>query len=209
MKKQLSLFAFAFAAICIQATAQLPKHQVFIGGSAGYIDKFNVWSMPLGYQYCIPNTSIQLMGGLRQTLGFGESRFTINKQETNIDDISNYSINLMIGASYQARFGGVIGFNIDVLGGTFGTRSYKTVGKDPIYSINPEGINVLLGGQNDMGSLNSSFYIGYRFKNNLLVQGGISHYGMVYSYSGLNAFGNTQRFLNLPYVQVEWPLWVK
>ncbi|MCU0440815.1 MAG: hypothetical protein MUE96_00305 [Bacteroidia bacterium] len=208
MKKQFGLLVCAISLISLNIQAQLPKHLVFIGGSAGYYNQFNVWSLPVGYQYCIPKTDIQIMGGVRQTLGFGQSAFTINKQKTTIDDISNYSVNLMIGASYQCSFGGVIGFNIDLAGATFGTRSYKTVGKDPIYSVKPETINVLLGGDNDRGSLNSTFYIGYRFKNNLLLQGGFAHYGMAYKYSGRAADSRSITFVNVPYIQVEYPLWI-
>jgi hypothetical protein len=207
--KKLS-FAAAFLLLVIAGTTAqtLPKEFVSLGLSAGKTDKLNMGSMPITFSHQIaglPNIRYQL--GLRQNLAFGATKFTINNSKVLIDDISNYSINLFAGLEYISKYKLLAGFNIDLIGGTFGTRSYKTINAEPVYAINPEGINMLLGGSNDKGSLNSEFYLGYRFNDNITLKAGVSHYLLTLEYSNSAGKGTTQSFINIPFAKIEYTLW--
>jgi hypothetical protein len=207
--KKLS-FAAAFLLLVIAGTTAqtLPKEFVSLGLSIGKTDKLNMGSMPITFSHQIaglPNIRYQL--GLRQNLAFGATKFTINNSKVLIDDISNYSINLFAGLEYISKYKLLVGFNIDLIGGTFGTRSYKTINAEPVYAINPEGINMLLGGSNDKGSLNSEFYLGYRFNDNITLKAGVSHYLLTLEYSNSAGKGTTQSFINISFAKIEYTLW--
>lgn len=209
MKKPLLTAAFMLLAAAATFSQSLPKQFVSLGLSIGKTDKLNMGSMPVTFSHqvapSLPGLRYQL--GLRQNLAFGETKFTINNQKVLIDDISNYSINLFAGLEYISKYKVLAGFNIDLIGGTFGTRSYKTVGTDPVYSISPEAMNMLLGGSNDKGSLHSEYYLGYRFNDNITVKAGLSHYLLSLEYNNSNGKGTTQSFINIPFAKIEYTLW--
>lgn len=95
-----------------------------------------------------------------------------------------YSINFLvhIGYDFSEKFG--VGFNIDVIGASFGgtksgtyingTTSAPTAGA-------PTGFNLLLVGENDLGSLNSEFFATYRLNKQWALKGGIQHIFMEYT----------------------------
>lgn len=186
----------------------LPSKTVSIGLSAGNLDKLTLLSVPIVYNHEIKVVpGLRYNVGIRQNLAFGERKFTLNNQSTIIDDISSYSVNLMLGLEYISTRKFLAGFNIDVFGGNFGTRTFKTVGTDPVYTIKPEYTNALLGGSKDKGTLNSEYYIGYRFNDNLTVKAGLSHYLLTLEYSNNKGNGRIQSFSNLPFIHIQYSLW--
>jgi hypothetical protein len=208
--KKLILSALALCSIFnLYAQNEIPKSFVFTGLSLAKSKDVTALSMPVALSHSIAgNPHFRYIVGVRQSLAYGAAEFTFNKQDTWIDDLSNYSINLMGGLEYISDFKFLAGFNIDLIGATVGTRSFKTIEKDPVYKVSPETVNILLGGSNDKGSLNSEFYIGYRVSPALTVKAGFSHYhlGLVYTNSNTTST-STGTFLNMPFIHLQYTLW--
>jgi hypothetical protein len=91
-----------------------------------------------------------------------------------------FALNVLFDIKYQFNPKWSAGCNIDVIGGTVGRktsaiRSYDLGGgllasqTDP--AAKPSSLNLLLTGDNDLGSLNSEFYVGYRLKRNWELKG--------------------------------------
>jgi hypothetical protein len=203
MKKLLPALALSF--ITFGTIAQtLPKSSFSAGFAYGRSDKINMGSIPVSCSHQIAGKpSFRYILGIRQNLAFGSTEFNINDQKTLIDDLSNYSVNLFAGLEYISKYKVLVGVNTDLLGGTFGTRSFKTIGKDPVYSVNPESINVCMS----KGSVNSELYLGYRFNDNITVKAGLSHYLLSLEYSNSKEKGVTQTSVNIPFVKIEYTLW--
>jgi len=88
---------------------------------------------------------------------------TLNVQRPFTNSL-NISINL--GYNFNSRWNA--GFNIDLIGFTFGRtssailQSYGTTKTEP--TAKPAAFNVLLTGDHDYGSLNSEFFLKYKLK---------------------------------------------
>lgn len=206
------LFGASLLGLIASAGAQtLPKQTVSVGLSAGRVDNLSLVSIPVTYNAQLTESihGLRYTAGIRQNLGFGQRKYTINGQSTLIDDISSYSINLMAGLEYVSPYKFLAGFNLDLVGINVGTRSFKTIGTDPVYKINPETTNMLLGGSNDKGALNSEFYIGYCLNDNFTLKAGVSHYLITLEYENTKGKGRTQAFTTLPYIQLQYLLWQK
>lgn len=78
------------------------------------------------------------------------------------------SLNLLINLGFNVSEKIQVGFNIDALGFSFGptgTPSYIRNGQSSNTEASPTSPNVLLVGNNDLGSLNSHFYGTYKFND--------------------------------------------
>ena len=76
-----------------------------------------------------------------------------------------YSANVMLNLGYQITEKLQVGFSIDLIGFSFGpdnTSRYIRDGKYKSVEAKPSSPNFLLIGDNDIGSLNSSFYLKYK-----------------------------------------------
>ncbi len=79
-----------------------------------------------------------------------------------------YSVNLLINLGYQITPKLQVGFDIDLLGASFGPNGSPTFisnGVEQTAKVNPTPLNILLVGANDRGSLSSNFYAGYKFSD--------------------------------------------
>lgn len=92
------------------------------------------------------------------------------------------AINLGLYTDYSITENILVGFNIDVIGFSFGAKKDGTVynssnGIIPIdtSSAKPTSFNALLVGNNDIGTLNSEFWIGYKIASNVMVRGAFSY----------------------------------
>jgi opacity protein-like surface antigen len=75
------------------------------------------------------------------------------------------SINLFLNLGYNITPKLQAGFNIDVIGASFGAEGspvFTTNGISTVTKAKPTGFNVLLVGNNDKGSLSSEFYVRYK-----------------------------------------------
>jgi hypothetical protein len=114
--------------------------------------------------------------------------------EENMDSVQfssaqTYSINFLIHIGYAFSEKFAAGFNIDVIGATFGgTQSGTYINGNatngpttlPV-SGSPTGFNLLLVGENDIGSLNSEFFVTYALNSNWSLKAGIQHIFMEYT----------------------------
>ncbi len=89
-----------------------------------------------------------------------------------------HSVNLVFHLDFQASRRIELGFNIDVIGVGFGPEralASENLG-DPALAGRPTGFNLLQGGVNDRGTLNSEFYLGWRAGARTILRAGISHF---------------------------------
>ncbi len=78
---------------------------------------------------------------------------------------SAYSMNILINLGYNITPKLQAGFNIDLIGASFGPEGspvFISNGVSTATKAKPAGFNVLLVGNNDRGSLNSEFYARYK-----------------------------------------------
>ena len=87
---------------------------------------------------------------------------------------TNHAVNLMLGLQYNlsAFFAG---FNIDVAGFNLSRNDYALNRAGVSYAGETKPFNLLKIGFNDIGSLNSEFYVGYLITENLSARLGYSH----------------------------------
>ncbi|MBL7851139.1 MAG: hypothetical protein JNN04_09570 [Cyclobacteriaceae bacterium] len=100
-----------------------------------------------------------------------------------------YSLNFLLHAGYTISDKFFAGFNIDVVGVSFGKTQTGTYlnGNAPggptsaTVTGAPTGLNLLLVGENDIGSLNSEFFVTYTLNSNWSLKAGIQHVFMEYT----------------------------
>lgn len=90
-------------------------------------------------------------------------------------------INLSLNISYNVWKSFDLGFNIDVIGFSFGQSQKANVlsssfdsGQPPVTTVKPTSFNLLLTSDNDIGSLNSEFFIRYWITPKFGVRAGYS-----------------------------------
>lgn len=103
----------------------------------------------------------------------------INKTDTLFSTKTNiYALNALINLGYNFSPKFQIGFNIDLLGLSFGPESsYKFQGNGSQTNTiaKPTTFNLLLVGTNDKGSLNSELYVRYKFNQKFGMKIGYEH----------------------------------
>lgn len=96
--------------------------------------------------------------------------FFAGQEEQNFDTLAvqrpfTHSINAMVNIGYHFSPKWYAGFNIDLIGVTFGRKTSGILTSNGITSTDPDSkpsaFNVLLTGDHDRGSLNSEFYLRY------------------------------------------------
>jgi hypothetical protein len=105
----------------------------------------------------------------------------------------NTSINLEY--NFHPKIG--IGFNIDAIGVSFGKEQKGVlqsdkIGADTEIKAQPTTLNLLLIGTNDIGSLNSEFFVYYRISNKATVRAGVSH--LFSEYTTTQKWADNDRF---------------
>ena len=83
-----------------------------------------------------------------------------------VDHARTNSLNLSLNVGYHFGAKWYAGANIDMIGFTFGSRSQAVLQSDGVHtyepSASPSPFNLLLTGDDDIGALNSEFYITYQ-----------------------------------------------
>lgn len=95
-----------------------------------------------------------------------------------------YALNALINVGYRFTRNLTVGFNIDVVGISFGGENKGVyVNGTDVQNVlaNPTGFNLLLIGNNDRGTLDSEFYVKYRLNDRWSVKGGLQHLFMEYT----------------------------
>jgi hypothetical protein len=112
-----------------------------------------------------------------------------NMDSVQLSSAQVYSLNVLIHISYAFTDKLRAGFNIDVIGVSFGGSQPGTYingnAPDAIFtkpvSASPSAFNLLLVGENDLGSLNSEFFATYSLNDKWALKGGVQHIFMEYT----------------------------
>jgi hypothetical protein len=115
-----------------------------------------------------------------QNLGTIFSKTLVENIDTIVTATSiSYSLNAAVHIHYRFNQKLGAGFNIDVAGITFGPRKHFNVisnvfdaGQSPVVAGNPTRFNLLLTSDNDIGSLNSEFYVTLAVSNRIGLRAG-------------------------------------
>ncbi len=90
-----------------------------------------------------------------------------------------YSFNAIINLGYHISPKLDAGFNIDLIGFSFGsnkTAQFINNGNSVNTSAKPTGLNMLLIGNNDRGTLNSEFYLRYKVNQQIGLKLAVQHF---------------------------------
>lgn len=110
--------------------------------------------------------------------------------DENIDTITTataltFSLNLATYIQYTLTSKIDIGCNIDVIGFSFGpSKSFNVISsvydaaQQPVQRASPTSFNLLLTSDNDIGSLNSEFFVRYNFNSKISIRAG---YAFIFS----------------------------
>jgi len=128
--------------------------------------------------------------GLRFSNAMGKSKIftsapaSLASNDANIDSLlgantSTYALNAIINLGYHFSPKFDLGFNIDMIGFSFGPSSnhlFRSNGLQTLTTAKPTGMNILLVGNNDRGTLNSEFYLRYKINNKLGIKLMVQHF---------------------------------
>jgi long-subunit fatty acid transport protein len=108
------------------------------------------------------------------------------------------SVNLALFSAYRLHQKWAVGFNIDLIGLSFGPRRESSDFSNGFDGA-PTRFNVFKGAENDVGTLNSEVWIGYFLNPNLVLKSGIAHFVGEYETTQSQSGGNNRfrRFNNL------------
>ncbi|WP_186648712.1 hypothetical protein [Fluviispira vulneris] len=84
-----------------------------------------------------------------------------------------YSLNAGVSANAELFNNIGLGFNLDILGHSFGSTKYIV---NSTIQAKPSPLNLFLYNINDLGSLNSEFYLYYLLNDQIFFRTGLSHY---------------------------------
>lgn len=194
-KIKLSLLAIAICASPFMSKADetpIPKTtQTFdlaLGAGSGMMTGALSWNRTHGI---IASNKLRLGYGLRFSGMSGSNQYfstapaSLTSSPEKIDSISiasplNLALNASIHIEYMVNSKLKAGFNIDAVGFGFGSKSsVDFVSRNNDGSLpntldaNPNTLNLLLIGDNDLGFLKSEFFVGYALKNNLWIRAGM------------------------------------
>jgi hypothetical protein len=171
----ISTFVFTFSLY-----AQQNNNYAELGGGIGSsVGSINValhknWTLGKKDKFVI-GTGIRFTSFFGTDVNFTSAPPDFTGDNKNIDTLfapspSMSSINALINLGYRLNNKLEVGFNIDVIGISFGTKGTPTFisnGKKTATTANPTSTNILLVGDNDKGSLNSQLYIKYEISRNV------------------------------------------
>ena len=171
----ISTFAFTFSLY-----AQQNNNYAELGGGIGSsIGSINValhknWTLGKKDKFII-GTGVRFTSFFGTNVNFTTAPADLAGDNKNIDTLfapspSISSLNALINLGYRLNSKLEVGFNIDVIGISFGTKGTPTFisnGKKTATTANPTSTNILLVGDNDKGSLNSQLYVKYEVSKDI------------------------------------------
>ena len=198
----------------VNADTSEPAQKIWTGLSVGMGKNTQQASLGLAHHWApFAGRSLAFVSGVRYN-AFWEQRTEYRCNPNCTDAIlvapeakTNHAVNLMLGVQYNlsAFFAG---FNIDVVGFNLGKNEYALNQAGVTYAGESKTFNLLKIGFNDIGSLNSEFYVGYLLSENLSARLGYSHTFSHYaSKDGVNP--DAKLFFDLFFVNVSYRLWAK
>lgn len=137
--------------------------------------------------------------GKESVLGLFSKDLDENIDTLRLPKTQGHSVNLSFNLEYVLSRRVELGFNIDVVGFTFGPKQSGTFianrpVRSPLSGTDQEAyltqFNVLLGDRSDRGSLNSESYVRYRFNPHFSLRTGLSFQFNEYTTTNKLTFGN-------------------
>ncbi|GEM_PF-3529387 len=146
------------------------------------------------------NGDIILGGGIRATNYRSDLYQTQSDINEVVESISITSFNLLLESQikWEKIF---VGFNIDILGYSF-QRSSRI--QNTNIDIKNVSFNLLRGGENDKGTLNSQLYMGYQF-DSIYTRVGLSHSAIEFEGQVVNSTVDRQNFVDTFFLAVGYP----
>ncbi len=170
-----------FVLSAIQATAQdqtLAKRDQYVNLGAGFGSSqtsisgayIHNWNLGDKKKFFI-GTGVRFTSYFGKTIDYLSAPANLANEEASTDTIiaakpQTNSLNAIVNLGYNFSSRLQAGFNIDVIGLGFG-GSTNAIGGNTSTNAKAANFNVLLVGNNDIGSLNSHFYLQYKLKSNL------------------------------------------
>lgn len=148
--------------------------------SAGYVKNWNLGKKQRFYI----GVGTRLSGAFGKGKIFTSAPASFASNSANVDSVyggnsSIYALNALINLGYHISPKLDLGFNIDVIGFSFGpnaSRIFRTNGVETLTNTKPTGMNVLLVGNNDRGTLNSEFCLRYKVNNKVGIKLAYQHF---------------------------------
>jgi hypothetical protein len=110
-----------------------------------------------------------------------------------------HSVNLSIHLQYTVLSKLDVGFNIDAVGFSFGSKKQGSIlsnvldiNESPVSNAKPTSLNLLLTSDNDIGSLNSEFYLRYWVSKKVGIKAGYTFYFSEYTTDRSIGFDNSR-----------------
>jgi hypothetical protein len=191
--KRIQLFAalmLFFIGIAPAQTSEIPKIDAYFDASLGFGDNTTTGSLSWNRTHGLGTAKKFRLGyGVRfsafggSDLNYTTAPFDLTKNDETVDTIFianplTMGLNAVIHIQYQFSPKLLVGFNIDALGVGFGSKSDAQY-LSPFNSTlptnkgaKPSSVNVLLGGDNDLGQLKSEFYVAYAVSEKVWLRGG-------------------------------------
>lgn len=189
MKKEVLSILLAFAVFGI-AEAQRDSNFNYasvtgaVGDSqgSGSLEYFHIWTLGKANR-------LQLGVGGRFTSYFGSNQYytsapaSLANDDAKVDSLllqspQSNSLNLAVNIGYRIATKFDVGFNIDVIGFSFGSEksgSFLSETQGNLATASPTSGNVLLVGNNDRGMLNSEFYLRYYLNDKWGIKGAFQY----------------------------------
>ncbi|MFY0671969.1 MAG: hypothetical protein JXQ87_01110 [Bacteroidia bacterium] len=225
MKFKGLLLGMAMVLASVFTNAQNPYYTADL--SIGSTTNLFVGALSFNRTHTILSEKLHLGYGLRFNLHTGSNQTYITApfkytgegliDSMSIDNINTMGLSASINLGFSISEKLMVGFNIDALGLSFGGAQDVRIKQwvdDPsgatqtLTTATPTTLNLLLVGDNDIGTLNSEFYIRYMFNDNLGARLGMS---MFFSEYTTEAAGhdNNKRFRNkiqYPFIALSYKL---
>jgi hypothetical protein len=152
------------------------------------------WLRPLGHA-----PRFKIGAGARYTYVRKTGPITLGESRAwSASDVSIGSANIMVLVEANISKNISAGMNLDVLGLSHG-RSTTLRSNAATDSASVRHANIFLVGKNDRGTLNSEFFLTYRFSSGQQVSAGLSH--QVIEYEASASSEKLQRFYNLGFIR--------
>ena len=152
---------------------------------------------------------LELGIGGRYTAFFG-SDYTTNpvidtEQEIIIQNPMVHAVNISFFSSYKLTNSLMMGFNIDLLGLSFGPARPSSDFSNG-FDGSPTQLNIFKGASNDEGTLNSEFWLGYLVSSKILLKAGFAHFVGEYETTQSQTDGNNRfrKFNNFLFIGINF-----
>ena len=167
----IGLSALSVAGYAQSAYAELGAG--FGGGAVSPVTAFHKdWSLGKKGRFLI-GTGLRFTGFYGSNITLTSAPANLANKPESVDSLfapapNINALNLLVNLGYTITEKIQVGFNIDVIGFSFGPTgkpNFISNGKQTTVSASPTKVNILLIDNNDRGSLTSHFYIRYKFSD--------------------------------------------